>query len=86
MKRTDLKRFYLLVDGYIIGFEYYSKERKEIEYRNLKNMLWADDFIQKYINVAETIGTELKLVYEKDYVFKNNRDKISKMFVLKRLA
>lgn len=41
---------------YVFGFEYFSNERTEIEYRGNKNLLWKDNFVNKYIERYHNIN------------------------------
>lgn len=63
---------------YIWGFEYYSPEVKEIEYRGQSGLLWANNFAEVY----QHHNPYLTLILERFYT--DNESHISQMFLLEK--
>jgi len=55
-------------NNYIFGYEYYSDELNEIEYRGNKNVLWKQDFARIYTNQ----NPNLTIIKEIKYNYLNN--------------
>ena len=49
MLKKTVNEIHRIGKKYVWCFEYYSKKRKEIKYRNYSNLLWKDDF-KKYFS------------------------------------
>ncbi|MBU1255443.1 methyltransferase domain-containing protein [Patescibacteria group bacterium] len=74
-----LDEIYRCSKKYIFGFEYYSDEYTEIEYRGNKNMLWKANFCQMYLNRFK----DLKFIKEKKLKYVGN-DKVDSVFLLEK--
>ena len=48
---------------YIWGFEYYSKENKEVNYRGNKGYLWKMDFSRKFLSVEPGLKEVKRKIY-----------------------
>ena len=66
---------------YIVFFEYWSKNRKEIEYRKERSLMWADDFCRRYKRKYEN----LLVKKEKLYLFENNPHKRTQFCLLEKI-
>lgn len=64
---------------YIWGFEYFTPQYTEIDYRGQKELLWKANFSQLYISKIPN----LKLIKEKYYKWLNN-DNVDHMFLLEK--
>ena len=64
---------------YIWGYEYYSKQYKEITYKGEKNLLWKADFTRLYLELF----SDLQLIEEKRLTYLES-NKIDTMFLLKK--
>lgn len=60
-----MSEIYRCSSKYILGFEYYSDELREISYRNNEGYLWKNDFAQEFIRRFP----DLKLSYKKFYPY-----------------
>jgi len=63
---------------YIFGFEYFSENPKEIEYRGHRNLLWKADFAREYLELSD----DLELVKEERIRYSNNEN-VDSMFLLR---
>lgn len=74
-----MKEIYRCSNKYIWGFEYFSDNLEELNYRDNNDYLWKQDFsklYRKYLN-------NLKLINEKKYKY-NQNDNIDSMFLLSK--
>ena len=76
-----MKEIYRCSRRYIWGFEYYSDEYVEVEYRGQKGLLWKANFSKMYLDLFEN----LELIREKRIKYLQN-DNIDTMFLLKKLT
>jgi len=76
-----MKEIYRCSRRYIWGFEYYSDEYVEVEYRGQKGLLWKANFSKMYLDLFE----DLELIREKRIKYLQN-DNIDTMFLLKKLT
>ncbi|GEA29291.1 pseudaminic acid biosynthesis-associated methylase [Clostridium diolis] len=74
-----LKEIYRCSNNYIWGFEYYSDNYEQINYRGNNELLWKADFSKQYLNEFKKLKIEK---YEKfKYMSNDNQDL---MFLLKK--
>lgn len=64
---------------YIWGFEYYSHEYKEVEYRGNKSLLWKGDFSKIFLENH----SNLELVMKEQFKYKES-DLVDCMYLLKK--
>ena len=64
---------------YVWGFEYFSKEYCQVEYRGHDNLLWKAPFSKLFLNRFSA----LKLIKEDFFKYKNN-DNVDTMFLLQK--
>lgn len=74
-----MKEIYRCSREYIFGFEYYSENRIEIEYRGHRDLLWKEDFARKYLELFN----DLDLVKEEKIKYTDNEN-VDCMFLLKK--
>jgi pseudaminic acid biosynthesis-associated methylase len=67
-----MKEIYRCSSRFIFGFEYFAKERTEINYRGKDDLLWKDNFNKKYCDLFPEMKT-VKLKYYK-YLENGNQD------------
>ena len=65
---------------YIWGFEYWSLDCQEINYRNNEGFLWKNNFSRLY----QEYFSDLKLVKEEFYEYKDGSGNIDNMFLLSK--
>lgn len=64
---------------YIWGFEYFSEELEEIDYRGHKNRLWKNDFLRLYMEQFP----DLKVMKQRKIKYLMN-DNVDMMFILEK--
>lgn len=74
-----IKEIYRCSAKFIWGFEYYSQQYKQIEYRDKHSLLWKTDFTKLYLKQFK----ELKLVKSEHIKYLDN-DNVDSMFLLKK--
>ena len=74
-----MSEMYRCSNKYIWGFEYFSDEAKEVNYRGNTNMLWKADFSNSF----RKLFPDLKLLKEKKYKYLDN-DNIDVMYLLSK--
>lgn len=74
-----LQGIYRASRRYIWGFEYFSEEYEEKEYRGNHNVLWKTNFMKMYLDLFPN----LKVVREAKYKYTNN-DQVDQMFLLEK--
>ena len=75
------KEIYRCTNNYIWGFEYFTSEGyKEIIYRGKSNLLWKTDFKKVFFNNF----SDLTLMKEQLFPYKNEPDLIDQMFLLEK--
>ena len=72
---------YRVSNKYIFGFEYFNDKLIEIKYRNYKNKLWKGD----YANILLKKYKNLRLVKEKIYENKDEKNIYDKIYLLKKI-
>lgn len=74
-----IEEIYRVSKSYIWGFEYFSEDTQEIEYRGNKNLLWKSNFMKLFLDKFP----DLKIIKEKkvNYLKDKNTDH---MFLLKK--
>lgn len=74
-----IDEIYRTSKNYILGWEYFSEECQEIEYRGNKNMLWKNNFMQLFLDRYQ----DLKIIKQKKvkYLDSKNQDH---MFLLEK--
>ncbi len=83
---NDLPRImdemYRCSSTFIWGFEYFSEETKEINYRGNKGYLWKANFAQLFLERF----SDLKLVNSQDYPYVSDAEKgnVDQMYLLKK--
>lgn len=75
-----MQEIYRCSRKYIWGFEYYSEDYTEIEYRNHKNLLWKADFPKLYTENFK----DLKLV-KIEFIKYLNDSNVDVMFLLEKI-
>jgi len=78
--KKAMKEIYRCACKYIWGFEYYSGEYEEIEYRGEKNLLWKANFPKIYTDIFPNLRIE-KIKFLK---YSENKN-IDVMFLLKKI-
>jgi len=78
--RSIIKKIVSLTKNYIFGFEYFSNNLTEIEYRSQKNVCWKQNFPLLY----RKIEPNLKLIKEKKIHYKN-KDLIDTVYLLQKI-
>ncbi len=74
-----MREIYRCSKRYIWGFEYFSKETKEVGYRGNTNLLWKADFSSLY----RQMFPNLNLLKEKNYKYLDN-DNIDVMYLMSK--
>lgn len=64
---------------YIWGFEYYSEELTEVNYRGNNNLLWKGNYSEMF-----TCSNEMIVVKTENYKYKNN-DNVDSMYLLEKI-
>lgn len=72
-----MKEIYRVSRRYVKGFEYYSKDHLEIEYRGNMDRLWKGDFAEIYLRLFP----DLKLLKRKKYKYLKNEN-CDELFIL----
>lgn len=75
-----MQEIYRCSKRYIWGFEYFSEEYTEIEYRGHDNLLWKGDFVKIYLDLFP----DLKLVKERKLQYLDNNN-VDTMFLLEKI-
>ncbi len=76
-----INEMYRVSKRYIWGFEYFSEECEEIEYRGHKNYLWKNNFVK----IFQKLHHDLIIVKEKKVKYLEN-DNIDQMYLLERTS
>ena len=76
-----LSEIYRCTNRYILGYEYYADQLKEILYRGHKNLLWKTDFAQLYL----TEFSDLELAKENRLRYLDNENNIDSMFLIRKI-
>ncbi|MBP2201428.1 pseudaminic acid biosynthesis-associated methylase [Methanococcus voltae] len=74
-----IDEIYRTSNNYIWGFEYFSEECQEIDYRGHSNKLWKNNFKESFLNRYPS----LKVVKEKKIKYLAN-DNVDMMYLLKK--
>lgn len=74
-----MSEIYRCSKKYIWGFEYYSDEYRQIDYRGNENLLWKGNYAKMYLDKFPN----LKQVKEKKYKYCEN-DNVDSMFLLEK--
>lgn len=74
-----MNEIYRCTQKYILGFEYYSENPTEIEYRGHGDLLWKADFARKYLELFN----DLDIVKEEKIKYTDNEN-VDCMFLLKK--
>lgn len=67
---------------YIMGFEYFSEESEEVNYRGNKGFLWKMNYAKTYINKFSNLSLVKEVQYP--YVVEEETGNIDSMFLLKK--
>lgn len=78
--RFVLSEIYRVSKKYIMGFEYYNVEYKNIKYRGLENILWKGDFCKLYLKYFP----DLKKIKETFFEYRNGTKNKDVLFMLKK--
>lgn len=76
--KTALAEIHRLSKKYIWGFEYYSEQYQEIEYRGNHNCLWKADFSKMFLDNFP----DLKVLKAEKYPYLTDSSKLDMMFLL----
>ena len=74
-----LDEIYRCSNQYIWGYEYFTEEYTNVQYRGKDNLLWKADFMKLYLDRF----TDLKLIKEKQIPYLHGRN-VDTMFLLKK--
>ena len=74
-----MEEMYRVSNKYIWCYEYYSDERKMINYRGIDNVLWKENFCKRFMDKYP----DLELVASKKINYLNT-DNVDEMFLLKK--
>ncbi|MBM4177563.1 methyltransferase domain-containing protein [Candidatus Gribaldobacteria bacterium] len=77
--KRAMKEIVRVAKKYIFGFEYFSNDYQEVEYRGKKNLLWKTNFAKLYLDNFK----ELRPVKEKQIKYLNDNN-IDTMFLLEK--
>jgi len=77
--KITMKEMYRVSKKFLWGFEYFSENRQEINYRGNKNKLWKDDFALIYRQKFKN----LELLKQKKFHYLNDIN-VDSMFLLKK--
>ncbi|MCR8632374.1 MULTISPECIES: pseudaminic acid biosynthesis-associated methylase [Paenibacillus] len=75
-----LQEIYRTSKRYIWGFEYYSGEYEEINYRGHEGKLWRTNFVDLYLKLFP----DLKLIKEQKYPYLTKEKHVDQMFLLEK--
>ncbi|MBU0469188.1 MAG: methyltransferase domain-containing protein [Candidatus Omnitrophica bacterium] len=75
-----INEIYRCTNKHVWGFEYYSENLEEIDYRGNKGFLWKNDFCQLFVNNHK----DLKKVMEKKIKYTQN-DNVDMMYLLEKV-
>jgi pseudaminic acid biosynthesis-associated methylase len=67
---------------YIMGFEYFSKESKEVNYRGNKGFLWKMNYAQAYLDKFSSLSLVKEVQYP--YIITEEKGNIDSLFLLKK--
>ena len=76
-----MDEMYRVAKKYIWGFEYFSEECEEIEYRGHKNRLWKNNFLELFQNRFP----DLKVVKQKKLKYLENEN-VDMMYLLEKVG
>ena len=74
-----MKEIYRCTSRYIWGFEYYSQNLAEVNYRGRDNLLWKTDYAKFYLSSFK----DLVLIKEERYKYLDSKD-LDSMFLLRK--
>lgn len=67
---------------YILGFEYFSEETKEVNYRGINGLLWKMNYKQLYLEMFPNLRLVKEVHYP--YIVKEETGNIDSMFLLEK--
>ena len=74
-----INEIYRVTKKYVWCFEYFSKKRKEINYRGNKNILWKDNFKNYFSKDKFKLVKSVKV----PYISKQHKGNVDEMFLMK---
>ncbi len=79
--KSIMNEIHRVTKRYIWGFEYFSEECEEIEYRGHTNRLWKNDFMKLYLDNF----SDLRIVKSRKVEYLKN-DNVDMMFLLEKIV
>lgn len=77
-----MNEIYRVSREYVWGFEYYSEDLTEINYRGQPNLLWKAD----YACIYQRNFLNLSIVKSEKYRYLDDKEKVDQMFLLKKVT